>query len=294
MNSSSRSWYLDDTRKKDYNERMKKAKNDSLYKKSSEDDAVESLIKKRENLVLSGDFRKDTMKSQQLMAACLGATLLDMETGPYKSYLDKMKKEGSNIGIKVMLFASYNAGPTGAISKFSQANDENILAGGKGTFKWRDAKDKFKKETKDYVPGVMARLPISELKELKDLDLSNAFMSTVTVPDESTPNTKDTKKVDVNNMAMPNGYGSLTQLESLDLSGNYFSTLPSDLKNLVNLTSLNLATNELANYDIVALLSNMKQLTSLDLTNNNFSDQQVIDLTSKLTKSHSKLTVTFK
>jgi Leucine-rich repeat (LRR) protein len=215
------------------------------------------------------------------MAACLGSSLLDMEQNKeYGPYLDQMKKN-SNIQVKMMLFASYNAGATGGISRFKSANDEKVG----GTYNWSDAKSKFSTETQNYVPGVTARLPISELKGLKDIDFSNAFKTTVT---------KDKKAVDINIMEMPTGYGVLTELENMDLSGNHFSTLPSDLKNLINMQTLNLSSNELSGFDIVSFIKNMTFLTNLNLANNGYSDDQVADIIAKLKISHPRLTLTFK
>jgi hypothetical protein len=279
MNSKDRVWYLDTARKKSYDERMKKYAEDknpkkAPYKKTSEDIAVEKLIKEREKLVLTGDERASTTKAQQLMAACLGSALLDMQQSTtYGPYLDEMKKNGNNIQVKMMLFASYNAGATGAISKFKKANDEKTG----GTFNWLDAKSKFSEQTKEYVPGVAARLPISELKGLKELDLSDAFRSG-----------------DKNIMEMPTGYGVLTELEKLDLSGNRFNTLPEDLKKLVNLQALNLSGNNLSNFNIISFIKNMTFLTDLNLANNGFSDKQITDITAKLKTEHPRLTVTFK
>ncbi|HEV2803623.1 MAG TPA: COR domain-containing protein [Chthoniobacterales bacterium] len=65
---------------------------------------------------------------------------------------------------------------------------------------------------------------------------------------------------------LPESLGQLTQLQSLDLSGNKLTALPESLSQLTQLQSLNLSSNQLT--ALPKSLSELTQLQSLDLSRN--------------------------
>lgn len=68
---------------------------------------------------------------------------------------------------------------------------------------------------------------------------------------------------------LPESIGTLTALEKLFVSGNSLKTVPPELAQLVNLTELDLSSNEIA--ELPAQIGNMTGLRKLDISNNRIS-----------------------
>ena len=70
-------------------------------------------------------------------------------------------------------------------------------------------------------------------------------------------------------LSLPSEIGNLTNLTSLDLSFNNLTSLPSEIGNLTNLTSLDFSFNNLTS--LPSEIGNLTNLLSIDLSNNNLT-----------------------
>ena len=165
-------------------------------------------------------LREDTSKAQQLMASAVAATINQLS-------LNGVFNHGklTNLEKKMLVIGAYNAGAGGLSGHVDSKN-----------YKWQDISTGFTAETRKYVGGVLARLPISELQGAKFLDLSYAFS-------EITNKNKNQGTIGASLVTLPVEYTKLTSLEKLDLTGNKFTSLPAQMKNLVNLKELILKDN---------------------------------------------------
>ena len=79
---------------------------------------------------------------------------------------------------------------------------------------------------------------------------------------------------------MPNStIGKLNRLESLDLSNNKITSLPSDFWSLSSLKTLNPSSNQISE-TLPSNIGNLGLLETLDLSNNNFSRNIPEDISS--------------
>ncbi|MBW4499087.1 MAG: leucine-rich repeat domain-containing protein [Scytonema hyalinum WJT4-NPBG1] len=74
-------------------------------------------------------------------------------------------------------------------------------------------------------------------------------------------------------VSLPAEIGNLTNLTSLDLSNNQLTSLPAEIGNLTNLTSLDLSNNQLTSLPVE--IGNLTNLTSLSVSNNQLTSLPV-------------------
>ena len=118
-------------------------------------------------------------------------------------------------------------------------------------------------------PHLQERIQEAKDKQLKELDLSNNFGAhkvekLVQIPADVC----ELNQLQRNNKltTLPESVSKLTNLTSLNLSGNNLKTLPESFGELTNLTSLGLSNNQLTK--LPESVDKLTNLTSLDVNNN--------------------------